>query len=52
MVDNEERPFVFREERTALLNRTKIALNLTRTWYDDNLVRFGIVAPNQALVVP
>jgi hypothetical protein len=51
VADNEERPFIFGEERTRLLNRAKITLNLTRTWYDDNYLRFPIVMPNRSLVV-
>ncbi len=51
MFDNEERPFVFGDERTRLLNRTKIVLNVTRTWYDDNLLRFVLAAPNRALIL-
>lgn len=51
VADNEERPFIFGEERTQMLNRAKITLNLTRTWYDDNYLRFPIVMPNGSLVV-
>lgn len=51
MVDNEERPFVFGDERTRLLNRTKITLNLLRTWYDENSLRICMAAPNRSLVV-
>ena len=51
MADNEEHPFIFGEERTRMLNRAKITLNLTRTWYDDNFLRFPIVMPNRSLVV-
>ena len=51
VADNEERPFIFGEERTRILNRAKITLNLTRTWYDDNFLRFPIVMPNGSLVV-
>ena len=51
MVDNVENPFVFGEERTRLLNRTKITLNLLRTWYDENSLRICMAAPNRSLVV-
>jgi len=51
MVDNVENPFVFDEERTHLLNRTKITLNLLRTWYDENTLRICMAAPNRSLVV-
>jgi hypothetical protein len=49
--DNEERPFIFGKERTQLLNRAKITLNVTRTWYDDNYSRFSMAAPNRSLIV-
>ena len=49
--DDEENPFIFGEERTRYLNRTKITLNITRTWYDDNFSRFAIACPNRSLVV-
>lgn len=51
MVDNVENPFVFDEERTRLLNRTKITLNLLRTWYDENSLRICMAAPNRSLVI-
>jgi len=51
MVDNVENPFVFDEERTQLLNRTKITLNLLRTGYDENSLRICMAAPNRSLVV-
>jgi hypothetical protein len=51
VADNEEHPFVFGEERTRMLNRARITLNLTRTWYDDNFLRFSIVLPNRSLLV-
>lgn len=51
MVDNLEHPFVFREDRTVLLNRAKITLNITRTWYDDNFSRFAMAAANRSLIV-
>ncbi len=51
VADNEEHPFIFGDERTRLLNRAKITLNLTRTWYDDNFLRFPIVMPNRSLIV-
>lgn len=51
VADNEEHPFIFGDERTRLLNRAQITLNLTRTWYDDNFLRFPIVMPNRSLVV-
>src|SRR5260221_13927676 len=51
VADNEEHPFIFAGERTRILNRAKITLNITRTWYDDNFTRFPIVMPNRSLVV-
>jgi hypothetical protein len=51
VADNVEHPFIFAAERTRMLNRAKITLNLTRTWYDDNFLRFPIVMPNRSLVV-
>jgi hypothetical protein len=51
VADNEEHPFIFGAERTRMLNRAKITLNLTRTWYDDNFLRFPIVMPNGSMVV-
>jgi hypothetical protein len=51
MADNVEHPFIFREERTEMMNRAKITLNITRTWYDDNFSRFSMAAPNRSLVV-
>jgi hypothetical protein len=51
VADGQENPFIFREERSLLLNRAKISLNITRTWYDDNFSRFALVAPNRSLIV-
>lgn len=51
MADNEENPFIYRQERTEFLNRAKITLNITRTWFDDNFSRFAFAAPNRSLVV-
>jgi hypothetical protein len=51
MADSEDKPFIFREERTQFLNRAKITLNVTRTWYDDNFLRFAMAAPNRSLIV-
>jgi hypothetical protein len=51
VADNEENPYVFGDERTALLNRAKITLNITRTWYDDNFSRFSMAASNRSLIV-
>ena len=51
VADNQEHPFIFGEERTRMLNRAKVTLNLTRTWYDDNFLRFSIVLPNRSLLI-
>lgn len=51
VIDNVENPFVYGKERTRILNRAKITLNLTRTWFDDNYSRFAMAAPNRSLIV-
>jgi glycosyltransferase involved in cell wall biosynthesis len=51
IADGEENPFIFDEERIHYLNRSKITLNITRTWYDDNFSRFAMAAPNRSLIV-
>jgi hypothetical protein len=51
IADNEENPFIFGEKRTSHLNRAKITLNITRTWYDDNYSRFTMACSNRSLVV-
>ncbi len=48
--DNEERPFVFGEERLKVLNRSKVNINLLRTWYDENSLRFCMAAPNRSMI--
>ena len=52
VVDNVERRFVYGEERTELLNRSKITLNLLPKWHDDAFsYRFHVAAGNRTLVV-
>lgn len=51
VADNEQNPFIFNGTRTEYLNRAKIVLNVTRTWYDDNFSRFALAALNRSLVV-
>lgn len=51
VADNVENSFIFGDERTEFLNRAKITLNITRTWYDDNFSRFALAAPNRSLIV-
>jgi hypothetical protein len=51
VVDGVENPYVFDHERTRLLNRSKIVLNILREKWDDNTLRFGLAAQNKALIV-
>ncbi len=51
VADGQQAPFVHGDERTVLLNRSKIVLNLMRTPYDDNTLRHFIAMPNRALVI-
>ena len=51
VADNETNPYIFGEQRTQFLNRAKITLNITRTWFDDNFSRFAFAIPNRSLVV-
>lgn len=51
IADNEEKPFIFGGERIRYLNRAKITLNITRTWYDDNFSRFTMACSNRSLIV-
>ena len=50
-IDGERHPYVFGDERTVLLNRTKVVLNLLRAKWDNNAMRFHLAALNRALVV-
>jgi hypothetical protein len=51
VADGQENPFIFGDERIEYLNRSKITLNITRTWYDDNFSRIALAAPNRSLIV-
>lgn len=51
LADSKTNPFIFDETRTRFLNRSKITLNLLRTWYDDNYSRFALAASNRSLLV-
>jgi hypothetical protein len=51
VADGVDRPFIFGKQRTEILNRAKITLNLIRTWHDDNFVRFAVTAPNRSMIV-
>jgi hypothetical protein len=50
-VDGEAHPYVFGEERTRLLNRTKIVVNLLRERWDNTAMRYGLAAMNGAMIV-
>lgn len=51
VADGKENPFIFGDERIYYLNRSKITLNITRTWYDDNFSRIALAAPNRSLII-
>jgi hypothetical protein len=51
VIDGVENPYVFGEQRTVLLNRTKIMLNVLREKWDDNSMRFILAAPCRTLIV-
>jgi hypothetical protein len=51
IADGIKNPFVFGEARTALLNRAKITVNVLRTWWSENSLRFAFAAPNRSLIV-
>lgn len=51
LADGKENPFIFGDKRIYYLNRSKITLNLTRTWYDDNYSRIALAAQNRSLIV-
>lgn len=51
VVDGIEHPYVYGEERTVLLNRTKIMVNLVRARHDDNSMRYPLAAHNRVLLV-
>jgi hypothetical protein len=51
VADGKENPFIFDDQRLIYLNRSKITLNITRTWYDDNFSRIAMAAPNRSLIV-
>jgi hypothetical protein len=52
VADGVENPFVYGHERTRLLNRSAITLNLLPVWYDHAFpYRFHVAAPNRSLVV-
>jgi hypothetical protein len=52
VIDNVENPFVYGDERTQILNRTKIFLHLMTRWCDNTFAfRFPLAASNKSLVV-
>ena len=51
VIDGMENPYVFGEDRTILLNRTNIVLNLLREGWDNNSMRYALAAINRALIV-
>ena len=50
-IDGVENPYVFGEERTTLLNRSKIVVNIMRKKWDNNAGRFYLAALNRALLI-
>jgi hypothetical protein len=51
VADGKENSFIFGDERIDYLNRSKITLNITRTWYDDNFSRIALAASNRSLII-
>ena len=51
LADGVRSPFVFGRDRTRMLNRAKITLNVTREWWCENSLRFTMAAPNRSLIV-
>jgi hypothetical protein len=52
VADGIERPFIYDQERTDILNRARITLNLLPAWYDPALLfRFHMAAGNRSLVI-
>ena len=50
-IDGVEHPYVFGQERTILLNRTKVIVNILREKWDDNSMRYVLAAPCRTLVI-
>lgn len=50
-IDGENHPYIFGEDRTRLLNRTKIMVNVLRTPWDNHSLRFFLAAANRCLIV-
>jgi hypothetical protein len=52
LADNIEHPFIYGEERTRILNRAKITMNLLPSWYDNAFpYRFHVAAGNRSMVI-
>ena len=51
VIDGNEHPYVFGEERTNLLNRTKITINILRQEWDNHSMRYYLAASNGVLIV-
>jgi hypothetical protein len=51
MIDGVETPYIFGHDRTILLNRTKIAVNVLREEWDNHSLRYFLSAQNGVLVV-
>jgi hypothetical protein len=50
-VDGVEHPYVFGQDRTELLNRSKLVLNLLRKPWDNTSMRFFLAAANKTAIV-
>ncbi len=52
LADGEEHPFIYGHERTRLLNRARITINLLSRWFDNAFpYRFHMAAGNRSLVI-
>ena len=52
IADGVENPLVYGDERTRLISRSKITVNVMQNWYDNSFhMRFHMVAGNRSLVV-
>lgn len=52
VIDGIENPMIYGEQRTRLLNRARMTLNVLPTWYDPAFTfRFHVAAGNKSLVI-
>lgn len=51
VIDGVENSYIFGDDRTVLLNRTKIVLNLLRAKWDNTAGRYALAAQNRCLLV-